>query len=117
MVKKFLRDDGTFDLQPYEEYRTDGIPYQFGTLLNENSAVKSKAIDDYRNRYLSKIDKGMKQMLESMRFPAYDATEDPCKGVNINDVKLDMRIDNYTMHRMIFLVPSATVIQKVQTTG
>jgi hypothetical protein len=41
-----------------------------------------------------------------MRFPAYDSNDDPCKGVNINDVKLDMRIDHFTMHRMIFLVPS-----------
>lgn len=110
MIKKYTKEDGTVELPSYEESHPECPLYQFATLLNDNQPTKVKSIDDYRQTYLSRTDKGVRQMVETMRFPPYDPVDDHCKGVNINEVKLDMRIDHFTMHRMIFLVPSPTII-------
>lgn len=94
--------------------------YQFGTLMNDNYLVKQKAIDEYRELFVERIDKGMERLCETfMVRPGLkeETIRDPCKVVPLSEVLLDCPVDKLSHHRIIFLVPSLPVAQKSLLSG
>lgn len=60
-MHKYRKEDGTPGEEPtYEEAHPECTLYQFGTLMNDNSSIRTKAIEDYKRVYLEGGDRAAK---------------------------------------------------------
>jgi hypothetical protein len=52
IINKYRKEDGTIDAPTYEDLHPECTLYQYGTLMNDNTTMKTRAIDEYRRQYL-----------------------------------------------------------------
>ena len=63
ILTKYTNEDGTCETPPlYEDIHPECTLYQYGTLMNDNSGVRVRAIEEYRHLYLESEDKGLKML-------------------------------------------------------